>query len=89
MKTKLTFFGLTLAQFLSLFTLITGIVSIWIHLEIRIAEVNADITNLKQEMIWHKTENRRDFEIFRNDQRADTREIIRKVEEIQIYLRKK
>ncbi len=89
MKTKLTIFGLPPTQFMSLFTLLTGVVSIWIHLEIRIAEVNVDIANLKQEMIWHKGENRRDFENMRNDQRSDTREIIRKVEEIHLYLRKK
>ena len=89
MKTKLTIFGLPLVQFMSLSTIVTGVVSIWIHLEIRIAEINVDITNLKQEMIWHKAENRKDFENLRNDKRADTREIIRKVEEIQIYLWKK
>ena len=89
MKPKLTIFGLSLPQFMSLSSLIAGVVSIWIHLEIRIAEINVDITNLKQEMIFHKSDNQREFENFRNDLSSDMREIIRKVDEIQIYLRKK
>ncbi len=89
MKTKLTILGLPLAHFMSISTISAGIVSIWIHMEIRIAEINVDIVNMKQDMIWHKAGNRKDFENFRSDLRTDTKEIIRKVDEIQIYLRKR
>ena len=89
MKTKITIFGLPLAHFMSLSTLTAGFVSIWIHLEIRIAQIEVDITNLKQEMTWHKSENIRDFENLRNDLRNDNKEIIRKVDEIHIFLRKR
>ena len=81
--------GLNLSQIISLAGFITGLVTIWIHLEICIAEINVDLTNLKQEMIIHKTDNRKDVEILRNDNNNNTREILRKVDEIQIYLRNK
>ncbi|MDP1620911.1 MAG: hypothetical protein Q8M08_01095 [Bacteroidales bacterium] len=68
---------------------IMGFVTIWIHLEICIAEINVDLTNLKQDVIMHKTDNRKDMELLRNDNNDNTLEILRKVDEIQIYLRNK
>ncbi|MCK9422086.1 MAG: hypothetical protein M0Q38_05775 [Bacteroidales bacterium] len=50
-----------------------GLVSIWIHLEIRIAEINVDLTSLKQDMIVHKADNRKDFELNRTDIGSDTK----------------
>ncbi|MCX6266767.1 MAG: hypothetical protein NTW16_05335 [Bacteroidetes bacterium] len=81
--------GLNISQLVSIAGFITGIVTIWIHLEIRIAEINVDLTNLKQEMISHKNDNRNDLDILRTENNKNTREILRKVDEIQIYLRNK
>ncbi|MCK9220819.1 MAG: hypothetical protein M0P47_12335, partial [Bacteroidales bacterium] len=60
---------------------------IWVQMEIRLAELNVEITNMKQDMMVHKTENRRDMETQRTDINTDMKEIIRKIDEIQIYLR--
>ena len=79
--------GLTLSQIVTIAGFIIGFVTIWIHLEIRIAEVNVEITNLKQDMILHKSDNRKDLEMLRSDNAGNTQEIIRRVDEIQIYLR--
>jgi hypothetical protein len=79
--------GMSLSQIISLAGFIIGFVTIWIHLEIRIAEINVDLTNLKQDILLHKTDNRKDFELLRSDNAANTREILRKVDEMQIYLR--
>jgi hypothetical protein len=87
MSPRATFAGLNISQLVSIGGFIMGIVTVWIHLEIRIAEINVDLTNLKQEMIMHKTDNRKDQETLRNDINANTREILRKVDEIEIYLR--
>ena len=79
--------GLSLSQIISLAGFILGFFTIWIHLEIRIAEINVDLSNLKQDMIIHKTDNRKDLEILRNENNNNIREILRKVDEILIYLR--
>jgi len=79
--------GMTLSQAISLAGFIIGFVTIWIHLEVCIAEINVDITNLKQDMLLHKADNRKDLETLRNDNASNTREILQKVDEIQIYLR--
>ena len=79
--------GLNLSQLVSIAGFIIGVVTIWIHLEICIAEINVDLTNLKQDMIMHKTDNRKDMEILRNDINSNIREILRKTDEMQIYLR--
>jgi len=87
MNPKPTFFGLPLPQAIALFSFLTIVISIWIHLEIRLAEVNVEIINLKQDQLIHKADNRRDFELLQNGINTDTREILRKIDEIQIYLR--
>ena len=79
--------GMSLSQIISFAGFIVGFVTIWIHLEICIAEINVDLSNLKQDMIIHKTDNRKDLEILRNENNNNIREILRKVDEIQIYLR--
>jgi hypothetical protein len=78
---------MTMSQTISLAGFIIGLVTIWIHLEICIAEINVDLANLKQDMLLHKTDNRKDLELLRKDNTGNTREILRKVDEIQIYLR--
>ena len=82
------FFGIPLSQAIALFTFIAGVASVWVHLEIRLAEVNVEIMNLKQDIILHKAANQTDFESLREDLHTDTREILRRIDEIQIYLRK-
>jgi cell division protein FtsL len=89
MKTKTTIFGMTLSQAIALFSFLITIISIWINMEIRIAEINVEITTLKEELQSHKTENRKDFETVQSNSSADSREILRKIDEIQIYLRNK
>ena len=87
MTTKPEFFGIPLPHLISLFSFAAGVISIWIHLEIRIAGINVDLANLKQELVFHKAENRKDFEMLHNNMNTDTKEILRKIDEIQIYLR--
>ena len=87
MEPKKTFSGINIPQIISIAGFIIGFVTIWIHLEIRIAEIYVDLTNLKQDMIIHKNDNRKDLEILRNETNNNIREILRKVDEIQIYLR--
>ena len=87
MTTKHSIFGLTLTQAVRLFTLLTAIISIWVHLEISLAEVNVEIINLKQDLVNHKTDNRKDFENLQTSIPNETTEILRKVDGIEIYLR--
>jgi len=87
MKTKPTLFGLPLSQAIGLFSFLITIVSTWVHLEIRVAEINVEIVRLKEDMNTHKTENRKDFETIQGNSSENTREILRKIDEIQIYLR--
>ena len=42
---------------------------------------------MKQDLILHKSDNRKDLELLRTDLKGDTKEILRKIDEIQIYLR--
>jgi hypothetical protein len=65
MTLKSTIFGLSLPQAISLFTFLLAIISIWVHMEIRLAELNVEITNLKQDLFLHKTDNTRDFDAIR------------------------
>ncbi|MEI6174934.1 MAG: hypothetical protein WCR01_14380 [Bacteroidota bacterium] len=88
MNARHTLFGLPIPQAIGLFSFVIAIVSIWVQMEIRLAELNVEIANLKQDMVIHKTENRRDLETQRTDINTDMKEIIRKIDEIQIYLRK-
>ena len=85
MKTRSFIFGIPLSQVISSASFIICVVSIWIHLEVRLAEVNIEIENLKQDINVHKSDNRRDYELLHNDMN----EISGKIDEIQIYLRNK
>ena len=89
MNTKHSIFGLTLTQAVSLVTLVTAVIGIWVHLEIGLAEVNVEIVDLKQDLVIHKTDNQQDFENLQTYIHKETREILRKIDEIQIYLRNK
>ena len=80
-------FGLPLPQAISLLTFLVAIISVWVHMEIRLAEINVELTNLKQDLIFHKSDNSREIETLRSDIKSDTREILKKIDEIQIYLR--
>lgn len=86
MNARRFFGGLTIPQLVSLATFILGIITIYIHLEVRIAEINVDLVNLKQDFRVHKADNRKDFEILHNDLNSGTKEILRNINEIQIYL---
>jgi len=87
MGTKYTIFGLPLPQAISLFTFLVAIISIWVHMEIRLAEINVELSNLKQDLVFHKADNRKDLETLRSDLKSNTKEILRKIDEIEIYLR--
>ena len=86
-KMKPTIFGIPVPQAISLLTFLVVIISIWVHMEIRLAEINVEIVNIKQDLLAHKIDNRNDFGIIRTDIKSDTREILKKIDEIQIYLR--
>ena len=89
MNARVSLAAVNVPQAVSIAGFIIGFVTIWIHLEIRIAEVYVDLTNLKQDMIVHKTDNRKDMEILRSENNNNTKVILEKVDEIQIYLRNK
>jgi len=76
-----------LPQAIGFFSFLIAIVSIWFHMEISLAELNIEISNVKQDLVIHKADNRRDFETLRTEINTDTKEILREVDEIQIYLR--
>ena len=84
---KPTIFGIPVPQAISLLTFLVAIISIWVHMEIRLAEINVEIVNMKQDLQAHKIENTNDFDMLRSDIKSDTREILKKIDEIQIYLR--
>ena len=83
MTLKSNILGLPLPQAISFFTFLLGIISIWVHMEIRLAELNVEIANLKQDLLLHKNDNTRSFDVIR----SDTKEILKRIDEIQIYLR--
>ena len=87
MNSRQTLFGMPLPQAIGFFSFLVIIISIWFHMEISIAELNVEIANVKQDLVVHKADNRRDFETLRAEINTDTKEILRKVDEIQIYLR--
>ena len=87
MQPKHLILGMPLAQAISLFTFLVVIVSIWVHMEIRIAEINVEIANMKQDLLLHKADNQNDINLIRSDIKTDTKEILKKIDEIQIYLR--
>ena len=76
MSSRITLLGMNLPHAISLITLFLALASIWLHMEIRIAEINVDLINLRQTVVQHKT-----------DINSDTKTIIHKIDEIQIYLR--
>ena len=67
MNTPTSVSGMSMSQLASLVSFLIGFVTIWVHLEISIAEINVEITNLKQDLLMHKTDNRKDIETLRND----------------------
>ena len=89
MNAKGTFLGLSLSQAIGFISFLLTIISIWVHLEVKVAELNVDITNLKQDLMVHKEDNRKDIESLRNDIKVSSEQILTKVDEIQIYLRNK
>ena len=84
---KPSIFGIPVPQAISLLTFLVAIISIWFHMEIRLAEINVEIVNMKQDIQAHKFENTKDIDVLRSDIKSDTREILKKIDEIQIYLR--
>ena len=87
MPTKPTILGMPISQAISMFTFLIAIISIWVHMEIRIAQINVELTNMKQDFLLHKTDNRKDLLLIRSDIKTDTKEILKRIDEIQIYLR--
>jgi hypothetical protein len=87
MNPRSTIAGISMTKLASLSGFFIGFMTIWIHLEISIAAINVDLANLKQDMIMHKSDNRKDMEALRIENSSNTREILMKVDEIQIYLR--
>ncbi len=80
-------FGLPFPQAISLLTFLLAIISIWVHMEIQLAELKVEITNFNQDLLLHKTDNTRSFEIIRSDIKSNTMVILKRIDEIQIYLR--
>jgi hypothetical protein len=80
-------FCLPFPQAISLATFIAGVISVWIHLEIQISAINVEIINLKKNVEQHCTENRKELDALKIDIKSDTREILKKIDEIQVYLR--
>ena len=58
-------------------------------MEIRLAEINVELVNMKNDVHAHKLDNSKDLDLIRTDIKADTREILKQIDEIQIYLRNK
>jgi len=71
----------------SFFSFLIAIISIWVDMEIRLAELNVEIVNLKQDLMVHKSDNRKDFETLRLDIHTDIREILRRMDDV--YLKRK
>ena len=82
-------FGIPAVQVITLATFIMGVISVWIHLEIQIAAINVEIINLKKIVEAHCSENRKELDALKVDIKSDTREILKKIDEINLYLRKK
>jgi phage host-nuclease inhibitor protein Gam len=82
-------FGIPILQAISLATFIAGIISVWVHLEIQIAAINVEIINLKKNVEQHCADNRKELDALKIDIKSDTREILKKIDEINLYLRKK
>jgi len=81
-------FGLPVTQAISLATFIMGVISVWVHLEIQIAAINVEIINLKKNIEQHCSDNRKELDVLKVDIKSDTREILKQINEIQVYLRK-
>jgi formiminotetrahydrofolate cyclodeaminase len=79
--------GIPVVQAISLATFIAGIISVWVHLEIQIAAINVEIINLKKNEEQHCADNRKELDALKVDIKSDTREILKKIDEIQVYLR--
>jgi len=79
--------GIPVIQAISVATFIMGIISVWVHLEIQIAAINVEIINLKKNADAHSAENRKEIDALKIDIKSDTREILKQINEIQVYLR--
>jgi len=55
-------------------------------MEIRLAEINVEIVNLKQDLFVHKSDNRKDMEMIRSHINADNNEILGNIDQIQLYI---
>ena len=86
MKPKPTLFGFPLSQAIGLFTFLIAVISIWVHMEIRLAEINVEIVNMKQDLFVHKSDNRKDIELIHADIKSDNKEILGKIDQIQLYI---
>jgi len=56
MTIKSTILGLSLPRVISLLTFLLAIISIWVLMEIRLAELNVEITNLKKNLFLYKAD---------------------------------
>ena len=81
-----TLFGLPLSQGISFLSFLIAVISIWVHMEIRLAEINVEIINMKQDLFIHKSDNRKDMDLIRSDIKADNNEILGKIDQIQLYI---
>ena len=55
-------------------------------MEIRLAEINVELTNLKQDIQFHKADNRKDIDLIRADIKSDMKEILREIDDLRNYL---
>jgi hypothetical protein len=78
--------GLSVPQFFSLVSFLIAVISIWVHMEIRLAEINVEIINMKQDLFVHKADNRKDIEMIHADIKSDNKEILGKIDQIQLYI---
>ncbi|MGA3013541.1 MAG: hypothetical protein ABSD71_05860 [Bacteroidales bacterium] len=78
--------GLTITRILSIVSFMMGIINIYVHLEVRVAEINVNLVYIKQDLQMYKSENRKDFETLHGDISSGNKEILRNVNEILIYL---
>jgi hypothetical protein len=48
-------------------------------MEIRLAEINVELANLKQDILLHKTDNRKDIDLIPSDIKSDIRRFCRRL----------
>lgn len=77
-----TKYGLTFGQILSVLTLFGGIITVWVSLNVRIAQAEIKIQQLEQGRI----ENANNILRIHNENREDHREMIKKLDDVIIRL---